>query len=249
MIIIKEDRYQKILDILDRDKCVHVEALSQQLFVSMPTIRRDLNEMQHRGLVVRSHGGAMRVQDIPEPPLFFRTGTNPGEKLKLSKAASSLLRDDCTVFMDESTTTLHIIDQIPEYRNIRVVTNSMSVIMLLDKYKIPAYCLGGALNSSTMSFVGNIAEEDVRRFGIDIMFFSSSGINRHGWVVDYCEEANSLRRRVFELADTKVFLCDKSKYGKNDAHALTPISQLDYMVLNSPLPDYLDPGQAKLMIV
>ena len=249
MTEIKEERYQKILDILDQDKCARVETLSRQLFVSTPTIRRDLEEMQRRGLIVRSHGGAIRAQDTPEPPLFFRTGTNAADKLRLSKAASTLLRDDCTVFMDESTTTLHIIDHIPNYRNIRVVTNSMSVILLLDKYKIPAYCLGGALNSSTMSFVGSMAEEDICRFGIDIMFFSSSGINRHGWIVDYCESANSLRRKVLEIADTRVFLCDKSKYGKSGAHALVPISQVDYMVLNSPLPDYLDAGDAKLMIV
>ena len=133
----KNERYEKIMNILAERGYASVDRLSKELFVSMPTVRRDLITMQDLGLVVRSHGGVMpRLSDMDGGPAVFRMGGNPQEKLKLDKAAAKLLRDNCMVFMDESTTTLHIIDQMSAFKNITVVTNSLSVLQLAAKYRI-----------------------------------------------------------------------------------------------------------------
>lgn len=245
----KEQRYQKILEILSSGEYVSVETLSRELYVSMPTIRRDLTAMQEMGLVARSHGGVIRVAGLDSPPITFRIGVNSGEKLRLAEEASKLLHDDSVIFLDESTTTLHIIDYLPRYKNIRVVTNSMSVLQNLYRHKVQAYCLGGEFSRDTLSFYGRDAEKAVERFGIDFMFFSSSAVNRKGWIVDYSEGANSLRRCVFEQADTKVFLCDKSKYGKHGAFTLAAVDEVDYLILNAPLPDDISTGNAVITIV
>lgn len=246
----KEDRYQKILDILSCDNYVSVEALSRALYVSLPTIRRDLSAMQDMGLVIRSHGGVIkRRSGQDDSPILFRTGVNAGEKLRLARAASQLLHNDCVVFMDESTTTLHVIDQIPNYKNITVVTNSVSVMNLLYKYRIHCHCLGGEFSVDTMSFYGSATEEMAERFGIDLMFFSCSAINHQGQIVDYCGPANSLRRKVVQLAQTKVFLCDKSKFCKRGEYVLMPLSQADYIVTNGKLPADYDIGNAKLITI
>ena len=165
------------MNILAERGYASVDRLSKELFVSMPTVRRDLNTMQDLGLVVRSHGGVMpRLSDMDGGPAVFRMGVNPQEKLKLDKAAAKLLRDNCMVFMDESTTTLHIIDQMSAYKNITVVTNNISVLQLAAKYRVPTICLGGETCYDTMSFYGYEAEELITHFGIDIMFYSSSAI-------------------------------------------------------------------------
>ncbi len=245
----KEERHQKILDMLSDGEYVSVETLSRELFVSMPTIRRDLTAMQQMGLVMRSHGGVIRITGMDAPPLSFRIGVNSTEKIRLAKTASELLYDDSVVFLDESTTTLHLIEHIARFNNIKVVTNSMSVLQALYKYKVPAYCLGGEFARETMSFYGRDTEKMVERFGIDLMFFSSSGINSKGWIVDYSQPSNSLRRQVLDQAETKVFLCDKSKVGKHGAYTLAPLSEMDYIILESPLPDAMDTGSAKIMFI
>ena len=245
----KEERHQKILDILANGQYVSVEALSRELYVSMPTIRRDLSAMQEMGLVIRSHGGVVRRSESDAFPLSFRTEVNAGEKQRLSKAASELLFDDCVIFVDESSTTLHITDHLTCYKNIKVITNSMSVLHRLYKMKVKAYCLGGEFSRDTTSFYGRDTEDMLSRFSIDLMFFSSSGLDKRGWIVDYCEEANSLRRRVLEQAERKVFLCDKSKFGKRGAYALMPVREADYVVLNAPLPDGIDTGSAHVIVV
>ena len=131
----KEERYQKILDILSEGKYVSVETLSRELYVSMPTIRRDLTAMQEMGLVARSHGGVIRITGLDAPPITFRIGVNSGEKMRLAEAAAKLLKDDCVIFLDESTTTLHIIDYLPRYKNIKVVIQS-SLLSSPSKFRV-----------------------------------------------------------------------------------------------------------------
>lgn len=245
----KDERQQKILDILSDGKYASVEALSSRLYVSMPTIRRDLAALQEMGLVTRSHGGVIRRSGNDAFPLSFRTEVNAAEKLRLAKAASQLLFDGCVVFVDESSTTLHIIDQMSNYSDLKVVTNSMSVLHRLFKLKVQAYCLGGELSRDTMSFYGRETEDMLSRFSIDLMFFSSSGLDRSGRIVDYCQEANSLRRRALEQSETKVFLCDASKFGKRGAYTLMPLKDVDYAVLNAPPPPGIDTGSAKLIVI
>ena len=245
----KEERHQKILNILSDGEYKSVEALSRELYVSMPTIRRDLTAMQQMGLVMRSHGGVIRITGIDAPPLSFRIGVNSTEKMRLAQAASQLLCDDCLIYLDESTTTLHLIEHIQRFNNIKVVTNSMSVLQALYKHKIPAYCLGGEFARETLSFYGRDTEKMVERFGIDLMFFSSSGINQKGWIVDYSQPANSLRRQVLQQAETKVFLCDRSKVGKHGAYTLAPLSDMDYLVLEAPLPKDMHTGNAEIVYI
>ena len=69
----KNERYEKIMNILAERGYASVDRLSKELFVSMPTVRRDLNTMQDLGLVVRSHGGVVqRLSDMDGGPAVFR---------------------------------------------------------------------------------------------------------------------------------------------------------------------------------
>ena len=241
----KEDRYQQILKILSDGRYTSVEQLSEELFVSLPTIRRDLTAMQDMGLVVRSHGGVVkRSTDNDGAPQPFRAGVNTGAKLKIAKAAAGLLRDNSVIFLDESTTAMHLIDHLSGFSNITVITNNMSVLQRLYKYRIAAYCLGGGLDYNTMSFYGAEAMELVERFGIDTVFFSSSALTPSGMIADYCEDANEMRRKVLQIAETSVFLCDKSKIGKHGLHILAPLKDIDYLITDGQLPDDMtEPGK------
>ncbi len=246
----KEERYKKILELLSPGNYVSVDTLSRNLYVSTPTIRRDLNALQEMGFVLRNHGGAiLKIENSTGSPIAFRFGVNSNSKIRLAKEASKLLRNNISIFMDESTTTLHIMDILPQYRNINVVTNSLSVLQYAYKSHISAFCLGGRLSNDTMSFLGQEAEEMVSRYGIDIMFFSSSGLNRHGMIVDYNGLSCALRRKALEASDIKVFLCDQSKFNKNSAYSLAALSDMDYAFIDAPLPDNIKGGKANIIVV
>ena len=246
----KEERFQAILDIIDKKEFISVKALSEMLYVSMPTIRRDLTGMQEMGLIKRGHGGAIsRNANRVGAPAPFRAGIKPEEKMRMCREAAKLLHDNCVIFLDESTTTVSITEFLSGFRNITIVTNSMEVLNRAYEKNIEACCLGGRMSFETKSFLGSSTEEMVRRFGIDYMFFSSSGINKMGWIVDYYLAANSLRRAVARFAEHKVFLCDSSKFLKNEVYTLMPLSDADYIITDEPLPDGLDSGAAVRIVV
>ncbi|MDO4983086.1 MAG: DeoR/GlpR family DNA-binding transcription regulator [Eubacteriales bacterium] len=246
----KEERYEAILDIIEKKEFVSVKTLSEMMYVSMPTIRRDLTRMQEMGLIKRGHGGAIsKDANRVGAPAPFRACVKPDEKMRMCREAAKLLHDNCVIFLDESTTTVSITEFLSDFKNITIVTNSMEVLNRAYEKNIDACCLGGKLSYETKSFLGSCTEEMVSHYGIDYMFFSSSGINRNGWIVDYYPAANSLRRSVAQFAENKVFLCDSSKFLKNEVYTLMPLSEADYIITDEALPEGLDSGKAVTIVI
>ena len=105
--MLKEERYDRILAILETEQYVSATKLSKMLYVSLPTIRRDLAELGRRNQIVRSHGGAKKIQaEHTVAPLDFRRTVHAAEKRALCRRAAELVDDKDIIFIDASTTTL-----------------------------------------------------------------------------------------------------------------------------------------------
>ena len=116
--MLKEERLQNLLAILDEKEFSTVEYLGKQLSVSMPTIRRDLTELANKKLIVRSHGGAMRVPDEKlTTPVDFRRSVNSKAKALLAKEAVKFIGNNTVIFIDASTTAAYIMDGSAAHRN------------------------------------------------------------------------------------------------------------------------------------
>jgi len=234
----KEERQQSILKILREKEFASAQYLSKKLYVSLPTIRRDLNILQKRGLIERSSGGAMLLQDSRmDIPIVFRSSSRMDLKSRLCRLAAPLVKEGDVVFIDASTTTLHLVDHIKSIKNITVVTNSVPVCNLLYRNHIKAYCAGGFLVESSYAFVGTRAEEFISDFNANIVFFSSCALDNTGLVTDYSERETSLRKTMLRHAQKRVFLCDENKLGKSSAFNVCSVQDLDVLVTNFRLPE------------
>ena len=113
--MLKEERYDKILEILEKETYASAQKLSTMLYTSLPTIRRDLSELQKRGLIIRSHGGARKGNTERNVlPIDFRKTVNYSTKRELCKIASNLINNDDIIFIDASTTSFQIADFISD---------------------------------------------------------------------------------------------------------------------------------------
>lgn len=224
----KKQRQKQILEIIEAEKFVTVDSLSNKLFVSLPTIRRDLTELQKQGLITRSHGGACaRTHD--DTPFDFRSGRVPFVKQSMAKAAALLINDGDTVFIDGSTSCLHIADSISG--EVTVVTNGVKTALALARHdNITVYCTGGELIKNSLSYAGVRAEQFVDDFYFDKMFFSSSALDRGGNITDYSLAETQLRRKVMQKSRQKIFLCDKSKHGKEQGCFVARLSDIDTVI-------------------
>lgn len=232
--MLKEERFQKLLSYLDENEFITVKNLSEKLNVSMPTVRRDLSELAARNQIVRSHGGAMRAghQGNTAPPIDFRRSVNAREKAALARAAVRFIRSNSVIFIDASTTVAYLTDHLEPFRDLIVITNSLTTAVHLKNRGVRTYCLGGEVLPDSMAVAGRVAMEAVANFNIDVMFFSSYGVNSQGVIVDSSENENELRRHVLQNCGTSVFLCDDSKFGKSAVFNLESLSSVDYMITN-----------------
>lgn len=232
--MLKDERYDKILSILEEKEYVTAEQLSKMLYVSLPTVRRDLAEMQRRNQIIRSHGGAKKIQsEHIVAPLDFRKTVNYGEKRKLCRAAANMVKDNDIVFIDSSTTTLQMGEFLSDKKNITVITNGIPLAVMLVKRGIKTYCTGGEIFSNSLAHFGSFAEEFLQRFNIDILFFSCHGVNEKGVLTDPSLPETQIRKTAINQANKTVFLCDETKLSLSTPYNLVPIKKIDCIVTNT----------------
>lgn len=232
--MLKEERYDKILEILEKEKYVSAHKLSKILYVSLPTIRRDLTELQLRKQIIRSHGGAKKIEsEHIVAPLDFRKTVNITEKRKLCRGAASFVEDNDIVFLDASTTTMQMADFLSEKKNLTVLTNGIQLAATLVKKGIKTYCAGGEMFENSLATFGSFAEEFIQKFNIDIFIFSCHGVNEKGILTDPSLPETQIRKAAIAQSKKTVFLCDESKFKRSAPFNLVPIQKIDYIVTNS----------------
>lgn len=248
--MLKEERLQKLLRLLEEKGFCTVDFLSEQLSVSMPTIRRDLNELANRDLIIRSHGGAMYIpREEVTSPVDFRRTIHYREKVSLARAAVDLIPGNAVIFIDGSTTAGAIAENLKGRQDLIIITNSLMTAAYLKNLGIRTYCLGGEVVGTSAAVGGPLALEAAAGFNVDLMFFSAYGISSRGMIVDTSETETELRIALLKTARTSVFLCDDSKFDRPALFNVAPLSDVDYLITNGPVPDHYPPVRKRTIVL
>jgi DeoR family fructose operon transcriptional repressor len=201
-------RQDQILSILETRRYVTVRFLVNTLHYSTATINRDLNRMQTLGLVKRSYGGVEAAKNEQFPALPERQFYMKKEKRCLARAASELIQNGDTVYLDGSTTVQHILPFLSEKKDLRILTNNMRLAIELTDLDFEVICLGGRV--SERPYVLNSAEtvEIVQKFRAHKMFFSLDCVTADGYVhaVEY-----PLYKAMLKNSDEAYILIDQTK--------------------------------------
>lgn len=216
--MLKKERQNAILNIVNERKYCTVKLLSSQLFVAPITIRRDLLEMERKGFIIRCFGGATVPEyENREVPFDIRNKCNSLVKEKLAKSAIKLINNGDVVFLDASSTVSHIADLLSGEQNLTIITNSMLIANKLKDKQILCYLIGGRPVENSYALVGSIAEHVLSDLYANICFFSAQGIDENGIISDQSEDESSLRNLMIKNSKKQYFIFDKSKYGKRFA--------------------------------
>lgn len=175
----QKERIKLIEDILKKNGFVTVKFLTEELHYSTATINRDLNVMQKQKLIKRSYGGAEPVKSKAVPFIFRYNKMRPA-KNKIAKKAAELICDGDTVFIDASTTSQYIGKYITDRKNLRVITNNLSLAAFLSEYNIEVICLGGKISDPPSVICSAETAEYAQRYHADKMFFSAAVVTSDG---------------------------------------------------------------------
>lgn len=233
--MLKKERHDRILEVLQQRKYATVTYLAAQLYVAPITIRRDLAELESDGFVVRCYGGAaIPSHENREVPFEIRNRSNVSEKDALAKRAVAHIHTGDVVFLDASSTVSHIPDYLTAEQNLTVITNSILVAEKLQKKRIRVYLTGGAPVENSHALVGNLAEQAVAGIYANVCFFSAQGVDEDGNISDQSEAETALRLGMLKNARKQVFLFDSSKRGKRFAFRLCNLSDVSAVITDEP---------------
>ncbi len=224
------DRKRDIVKILNENGRVSVAHLAKTLYVSEMTIRRDLNQLEKQSIVKRYRGGAVLIQDSVEMSISRRFFVNEDSKKILGKEAAAYLKDDIVVYIDSSSTSQYVLPHIKEFKNIKVITNSLRAVHMAAKLQIPCVLIGGEYYLNDMCFVGTIAEQYARHFNVDVAFFSTMGLSADGIISDSDIGQTTIRKIVMENSAKNIFLFDENKLNKKYVYNLCIKDDVDDVI-------------------
>jgi DeoR/GlpR family transcriptional regulator of sugar metabolism len=232
-----EERRTQILQILHAQGRVKVDELKTRFGTSAVTIRNDLNELNLRGLLQRSHGGAVRPNTIlRESPVRERLRTHSDEKRRIGAMAATLINDGETIILDSGTTTLEIARHIKNKQSLQILTNGVNVaVELLDAAGIQTFIVGGTVRGDSASIVGRSTEEMLEQFAADKLFLSGAGCDPDFGVSGANLEETMVNRAMLRIAREVILVSDSTKFSKRSMSRIAPFSEIDIVISDTSL--------------
>ena len=224
-------RHQKIVELVNERSSIRVIELSEIFSVTEETIRRDLEKLEKETKLIRSHGGAVSLQeDDSEIHFSERVITNVNEKKVIAYEAAKRVVEGDRIILDASTTAWYMSKALPNIP-LTVITNSTKVVMELSKKeKIEVISTGGRLLSKSLSFVGPIAEKSLTMYHVNKTFLSCKGIHLEEGLSDSNEGQALLKKKMIERSDAVILMVDSSKFGKLAFSLIVPPSEVDEVI-------------------
>lgn len=226
------ERQDKILDLLADGEESSISHLAAKLFISLPTLRRDLIKLEARGLIEKRHGKVKKKTDAADTkvPFSLREESASEEKIMIAKKAAELIKDGYTVMLDGSTSAYCIIPYLKEYKDVLVITSGAKASLLLAHLGIPNISSGGRMINSSFSYVGEDAVKTILGYNADVAFFSCRGLTSDGIPTDSSAEENEIRRAMISRSRLRVLLCDSKKLGKTYLNNLSKKEEIDLII-------------------
>jgi DeoR/GlpR family transcriptional regulator of sugar metabolism len=231
--LLKEERQQMILDLLQVQKKVTVPELSTHFGISEVTIRRDLHDLAASGKLHRAHRGALEVVPAPpEPPVVQRMGLEQDRKERIARAGAGLVADGDSIFLGSGSTTTLLARHLLQRKRLTVVTNALNIAIDLAPAvgDITVVMTGGVLRGAELSVLGHIAEQSLQEVRVNKIIMGVQALSiESGWTTDHMPEVPTTRR-MLEMAQELIILADHTKMGKKAAAYIAPLRRISTLV-------------------
>jgi DeoR family transcriptional regulator, aga operon transcriptional repressor len=235
------NRADQILKELRQKGSVSLDELIASLGASAASVRRDLAKLEEKGLVRRTHGGAILVEPLLYEPFRYdslfqnREQHRPAEKRRIGLAAAELIQENETVGFTAGTTTTHIARNLRNRHNIRVITNAINIAMELSNCAgLKTFVTGGYVQwAGSFSLVGQVAMASLSDIYMDRVFVSVCGIDvARGITLIEPEEGLTFRAMIHQAKQT-IVAADSTKIGIVTPALICPISDIHMLITDA----------------
>jgi DeoR/GlpR family transcriptional regulator of sugar metabolism len=230
--LIPAQRRERIQEYLAIHKIVRMDDLYAMLDTSEATVRRDLEWLEHEGIVERTHGGAILSQRLTlEPEYVQRAQKRPEEKRLIGEMAAALIEENDVVFINSGSTTTQVIRHIRADAGITVFSNNVYAALEVGETDFKHHLVGGEFQPHSNSVAGRFAIDNLRQVYADKAILGVDGISLlHGCTVPSNAEAEVVKQMI-ERTQGKIFIvADSSKWGVVSNFQIATIDEIDKLI-------------------
>ena len=230
--LIPAQRREKIQDYLAGHQIVRTADLMDLLEISEATVRRDLEWLEQKGILERTHGGAILSQRmIFEQEYQLRAQHHPEEKKRIGELAASLIEDGEIIFINSGTTATQVLQHIRRDARITVFTNNVSALADIGDPGFHYYLTGGQYQSRSNSLAGRFALDNLGLVYANKVILGVDGVSlKHGCTVPTDPEAEVVRRMIERTKGQIIIVADHSKWGVVSNFQIANINEIDKLV-------------------
>lgn len=230
------ERQKKIIELLMIKKVLKISELTEELEVSVDTLRRDLNLLTKKGKIEKIYGGVKLVESkFGESSMDERLISHLQEKELIAQKCCEYINDGECIFIDSGSTTYQIAKYIKNIKNLTVVTNSIPVVMELINSDVELIIIGGKIRRNEKSVIAYDYLFNFKELNLLKAFIGASGITIEKGISDYnLEEANT-RKKIIDLSKEIYVTADSTKFGKDVTIGIAPLDKIDYIITDSNL--------------
>lgn len=229
-------RKKLIVELLNDTETVIVQDIVDKFNVSPITVRRDLAELEKQGLLVRTHGGAMKPDNNGNSLHFFddRVRLNRDKKEEICRIAANYVNDNDTIFIDCGSTIFRICKYIKNVKKLIIITNSLPVVselIMINDIKINL--VGGEVDQQRKAVYGRTAEKFISGYHADKAFIGADGVCLEHGLTSYDEKESLVTKTMAHHSSEVFLLCDSTKLDKKSYLKFAPLDMVDHLITDS----------------
>jgi DeoR family fructose operon transcriptional repressor len=225
------ERQKKIIELLMIKKVLKMTELTEELNISVDTLRRDINALVKQGKAEKIYGGIQLIESkVGESSIDERMIGRLKEKESIAQACSELIHDGDCIYIDSGSTTYQISKYIKSKKKLTVITNSIPVVHELMNSDIEVIIIGGKVRKSERSIVTYEYLFNFNQLNIQKAFICASGITIEKGISDYNVEEAITRKNMIELSNEVYVAADSTKFGRDVTIGIAPLDKIDYMI-------------------
>lgn len=239
----EEERQIRIMNELSEQRTMLVGDLAAILGVSPSTIRRDLSSMEEKGLVKRTHGGAMIVEETDASLSYVvRSSHNVKQKAAIARCAAGQVKDGDVVLLNSSSVT-SLMPRFLSAKNITVITNSLDIAQQLkDRGSCVLILLGGMYLKNAQTIEGPSTVNQLQAMKYDKAFIGVNGADLDFGLSTASELEAATKVAAIGQAKESFCLCEHTKFGKTALYKLCPLEAVHCIITDDGLDAALRPG-------
>lgn len=236
--MIPAKRRQLILEYIQERDFVGIDDICQQFNISIPTVHRDLNNLEEKGFLRKVRGGAIsQISRIFETSYHNRSRLFPEEKERIARYALRFISNDMSLMMDNSTTVQTMARMLGSFSGLTVITYFEHLIQELARpgYQISVVSTGGELDRTHQTLIGPIVEATLKDMHVPIAFISTSAVSPSLGIMHPHSDECRRKQLIIQAADEVVLLVDHSKFGKTALNIVASIGKIKRIVTDREL--------------